>query len=58
MPKEQTKCNWAKIAQIKALPKLPSQMEDLEPEKVREEISRMFHKEKVRGVKYKFACGT
>jgi hypothetical protein len=56
MPIEQLNCKWAKIAQLKALPILPSQMEDLGPEKVREKISRMFHKEKVREAKHKYAC--
>lgn len=56
MPIERINCKWAKIAQIRALPKLPSQMEDLEPEEVREEIKRMEHREKVRRVKHKYAC--
>jgi hypothetical protein len=58
MSNRNPKRTWATIAQLRALPKQPSQMADMKPGKITEKIQRMKHKEKVRGVKYKYACGT
>jgi len=58
MSNGQIKCKWAKIAQIRALPKIPNKMADMEPDEITETIKRMEHREKVRGLKYKYACGT
>ena len=58
MSNRNPKRTWATIAQLRALPKQPSPMADMEPEEVRKAIHRIGRREKVKSIKHKYACGT
>lgn len=57
MPNEQIKCNWAKIVQLRKLPKIPVTVCAETPTAFTEKIKRMEHKIKIAKAKQKY-CHT